>query len=46
MWAARCLKFNAIAIQKVMNDKFESEGLANVRDSFEYTDLAGEKGSG
>lgn len=36
MWAARCLKFNAIAIKKMMEENFSSLGLEQVYETFTY----------
>ena len=36
MWAARCLKFNAIAIKKMMEEQFSKLGLEKVYDTFTY----------
>ena len=36
MWAARCLKFHALAIKKLMDNEFERTGLGKVRDTFTF----------
>ena len=43
MWAARGLKFHALAIKKLMDCQFEMMGLAEVRDSFTITNLNNKK---
>ena len=40
LWAARCLKFNALAIKTMMEVEFGRLGLSEVRDSFTFTNLA------
>jgi len=42
MWAARCLKFNGLALQKLMKEKFVDLGLEITRDTFKFKNLAGE----
>ena len=39
MWAARCLKFHALTIKKLMETDFDRMGLGKVRDSFTFTNL-------
>jgi len=39
----RCLKFNGLTIQRMMNEKFEKEGLSTIRDSFTYRNLYGKQ---
>ena len=39
MWAARCLKFHALAIKKLMESQFEMMGLGEVRETFTITGL-------
>ena len=43
MWAARCLKFNALAIRKMMKTEFENLKLGHVRDSFTFKSLGGDQ---
>jgi len=43
MWAARCLKFNALAIRKMMREKFQSIGLGKILESFTFKSLSGNK---
>ena len=42
MWAARCLKFNAISIKTLMEEEFARLGLSEVRDTFTFTNHAKE----
>ena len=43
LWAARCLKFHALAIKILMEEEFETMGLSKVRETFAYTNLANEQ---
>ena len=43
MWAARCLKFNALAIRKMMREKFQSLGLGNILETFMFESLSGKE---
>ncbi len=40
MWAARSIKYNGLALQKMMQDKFVGD-LQSIRDTFSYKNLAG-----
>ena len=42
MWAARSLKFNGLALQKMMKTKFKDEGLEAIADNFKYRNLTGD----
>ena len=43
MWAARSVKFNGLTMQKMMKEKFEGDVLGHVHETFEFTDLHGNK---
>ena len=43
MWAARCLKFNALAIKKMMADNFDNLGLTEVYKTFTYNSFSNRK---
>ena len=36
MWAARCLKFNALTLKKMMQELFEEKGLQAISDTFRF----------
>eukprot|EP00092_Neocalanus_flemingeri_P013687 GFUD01014760.1.p1 GENE.GFUD01014760.1~~GFUD01014760.1.p1 ORF type:complete len:1163 (-),score=280.67 GFUD01014760.1:114-3602(-) len=40
MWAARCLKFNALAIRKMMREKFKELRLEKVLETFTFKSLS------
>ena len=41
MWAARSLKFNGLALQKMMKTRFKKEGLEEIEKNFKYRNLNG-----
>lgn len=42
MWAARCLKFNGLALHRMIVEKFEELGLKKIRNSFSFRNLNGD----
>ena len=36
MWAARCLKFNALTLRKMMLETFEEKGMQQITDTFKF----------
>jgi len=43
MWAARSIKFNGLTMQRMMKEKFTGDVLGAVNDTFQFTDLQGNK---
>ena len=43
MWAARCLKFNAVATRMMIDVEFPKIGLQEVADTFSFKSLTGKE---